>query len=291
YSSDKIMYYQYMIPDHDLDNGLRALGQSNVNAVGESSVANEIGKNNVPSQFADDFYSALDNENFDPFYNLDDFGVLGRVNEIHHGGLFSDLPRRTYVNGIESFIDNVDIDLFYVIELNEMVLLIGYSSDKIMYYQYMIPDHDLDNGLRALGQSNVNAVGESSVANEIGKNNVPSQFADDFYSALDNENFDPFYNLDDFGVLGRVNESELSQFFHSDCDGVLKDKLVGPSQSNVNAVGESSVANEIGKNNVPSQFADDFYSALDNENFDPFYNLDDFGVLGRVNEVENIRNG
>ena len=54
--------------------------------------------------------------------------------KIHHGGMFSDPPRRGYVNGNVSFIDNVDVDLFSVIELNDMVMSIGYSGEMIMYY-------------------------------------------------------------------------------------------------------------------------------------------------------------
>ena len=71
--------------------------------------------------------------------------------KIHHGGMFTDPPGRMYVNGTESFIDNVDTDLFSVIELNDMIMMIGYRGNKKMYYQYMVPDSDLDNGLRALG--------------------------------------------------------------------------------------------------------------------------------------------
>ena len=81
--------------------------------------------------------------------------------KIHHGGMFSESPGRKYVNGRFSFVDNIDVDLFSVIELNEMILMLGYEGDRIMYYQYLIPDLDLDHGLRALGsdQMFMNLVG------------------------------------------------------------------------------------------------------------------------------------
>ena len=42
----------------------------------------------------------------------------------------------------------------------------------------------------------------------------------------------------------------------------------------------------MGKNNVPSEFTTDFYSTLDNEDFDPFLGLDDAEVVDKLNEVE-----
>ena len=54
--------------------------------------------------------------------------------KIHHGGMFSDAPGRQYVNGRVSFVDNVDVDLFSVIDLNEIFMMLGYGGDRIMYY-------------------------------------------------------------------------------------------------------------------------------------------------------------
>nr|KAJ0190361.1 hypothetical protein LSAT_V11C800434420 [Lactuca sativa] len=61
------------------------------------------------------------------------------------------LPGRKYAEGRLAFFDFVDTDLFSVHDLNDMILEIGYSKDDIMYYNYRIPNLDLDFGLKALG--------------------------------------------------------------------------------------------------------------------------------------------
>ncbi|GJX24971.1 hypothetical protein Tco_0231267 [Tanacetum coccineum] len=53
------------------------------------------------------------------------FGLNMFSIKFHHGGRFTNTPGRIYVN--------------------------GYTWDRIMYYQYLIHDLDLDNGLRDLG--------------------------------------------------------------------------------------------------------------------------------------------
>ena len=55
------------------------------------------------------------------------------------------------MNGSFNYIDQVDVDLFSVIELNDMVKKIGYKKRNLMYYHFKIPNSNLDYGLQALG--------------------------------------------------------------------------------------------------------------------------------------------
>ena len=55
------------------------------------------------------------------------------------------------MNGSFKYVDQVDVDLFSVIELNDMVTKIGYKRSKLMYYHFKIPNSNLDYGLQALG--------------------------------------------------------------------------------------------------------------------------------------------
>ena len=199
--------------------------------------------------------------------------------KIHHGGMFSDPPRRRYVNGNVSFIDNVDVDLFSIIELNDMVMSIGYSGEMIMYYQYMIPDLDLDNGLRALG-------GDQDVQGLI-KYVLLGHRLINVYIEHEQTKLDTYKSssgktctIIELEDDAPVPKSKVAKQLMLEWN----DKVVG--ESSVNVVGESSTANEIGKNNVPSEFTTEFYSTLDNEDFDPFLGLDDTEVLDNLNEFE-----
>ncbi|CAI9280922.1 unnamed protein product [Lactuca saligna] len=70
---------------------------------------------------------------------------------IHHGGFFTELLGRKYVEGKLAFFDVIDTDLFSVHGLNDMICEIGYYADETMYYHYRIPNLDLNFGLKALG--------------------------------------------------------------------------------------------------------------------------------------------
>nr|GEV37713.1 nucleotide-binding alpha-beta plait domain-containing protein [Tanacetum cinerariifolium] len=66
-------------------------------------------------------------------------------------GCFTKSPGRSYVNGDFAFFDCINIDEFSVHELNDMVKKIGFSCKTMMYYSFLKPDMNLDNGLYALG--------------------------------------------------------------------------------------------------------------------------------------------
>ena len=71
--------------------------------------------------------------------------------KLHHGGKFTKFPSRRYANGKVNFVDYVDIDLFSAHDLDEMMEWLGYDGVAKIYYHFMIPDSDLDFGLKALG--------------------------------------------------------------------------------------------------------------------------------------------
>ena len=57
-------------------------------------------------------------------------------------------PDREYVGGAEDIIDRVDIDVFSVFYLDQMVLLLGYTGkNEPLFYHYLSPMSALDHGL------------------------------------------------------------------------------------------------------------------------------------------------
>ncbi|GJS98311.1 retrovirus-related pol polyprotein from transposon TNT 1-94 [Tanacetum coccineum] len=71
---------------------------------------------------------------------------------IHHGGYFTDLPRRKYVNGKENIVDASGIEEFSVYEVDSIMKQLGYNETvEPIYYHFLIPRKDLDVGLEALG--------------------------------------------------------------------------------------------------------------------------------------------
>ncbi|CAI9279523.1 unnamed protein product [Lactuca saligna] len=71
--------------------------------------------------------------------------------ELHHGGRFTKFPRISYIEGKLDHIDLVDMDEFFVHELDEVMLKLGYDVPPVIYYHYQLPNGDLEFGLRALG--------------------------------------------------------------------------------------------------------------------------------------------
>nr|GEZ72871.1 hypothetical protein [Tanacetum cinerariifolium] len=71
--------------------------------------------------------------------------------KLHHVGKFKELEKRKYVNGLVAYVDGLDIDKFFVHELNDVMVELGYVNDDPNYHHYMIPGTDLEIGLRALG--------------------------------------------------------------------------------------------------------------------------------------------
>nr|KAJ0225045.1 hypothetical protein LSAT_V11C100021880 [Lactuca sativa] len=71
--------------------------------------------------------------------------------ELHHGWSFIKFPNIRYINGQVRYVDVVEIDEFYVLELDLMMRQIGYDGTQIMYYLFRLPNEGFDFGLRALG--------------------------------------------------------------------------------------------------------------------------------------------
>ncbi|CAI9289984.1 unnamed protein product [Lactuca saligna] len=70
---------------------------------------------------------------------------------IHHGGMFTKYPGRRYVGGSIDYIDYVDMDVFSVHELDDMMKEIGYINGEPIYYHFLIPEIEIDYGLLPLG--------------------------------------------------------------------------------------------------------------------------------------------
>ncbi|GKE81016.1 hypothetical protein Tco_1551016 [Tanacetum coccineum] len=70
--------------------------------------------------------------------------------KIHHGGYFTNPPNREYKKGTFNYFDMVDVDLFLVIDLDDMLYQLGYGKKDIMHYHYKILNNSLDYGLLAL---------------------------------------------------------------------------------------------------------------------------------------------
>ncbi|CAI9280351.1 unnamed protein product [Lactuca saligna] len=71
--------------------------------------------------------------------------------ELHHGGRFIKFLGISYIEGKLDHVDLVDIDEFFVHELDEVMLKLGYEVPLVIYYHYQLPNGDLEFGFRALG--------------------------------------------------------------------------------------------------------------------------------------------
>ncbi|KAL4562472.1 hypothetical protein LXL04_034678 [Taraxacum kok-saghyz] len=71
--------------------------------------------------------------------------------KLHYGGVFTKVPGRKYKNRNVAYFDFVDIDLFLVHDINEMVRDIGYLTETPLIYQYCKTNICLDYGLMPLG--------------------------------------------------------------------------------------------------------------------------------------------
>ncbi|CAI9288181.1 unnamed protein product [Lactuca saligna] len=67
--------------------------------------------------------------------------------ELHRGGSFTKFPNIRYINGQVRYFDVVDIDEFFVHELDLMMRELGYDSTEIMYYHFRLPNEGFDFGL------------------------------------------------------------------------------------------------------------------------------------------------
>ncbi|GJU82755.1 hypothetical protein Tco_1285120 [Tanacetum coccineum] len=86
--------------------------------------------------------------------------------KIHHGGYFTNPPNKQYKKGTFNYFYLVDVDLFSVIDLIDMLCQLDYERKDIMHYHYKIPKNNLDHGLQALA-SDVNG-SDMGQGNDIG---------------------------------------------------------------------------------------------------------------------------
>ncbi|KAL4580013.1 hypothetical protein LXL04_016185 [Taraxacum kok-saghyz] len=78
-------------------------------------------------------------------------GIAGYFTiRVNHGGVFTQFPEKTYVNGTVDHFDFVDVDLFSVHEFEDMLEQLGYVNRENMYYQFLIPEIELQYGLMPL---------------------------------------------------------------------------------------------------------------------------------------------
>nr|GEV86834.1 hypothetical protein [Tanacetum cinerariifolium] len=123
--------------------------------------------------------------------------------KLNYVGFFTESPAKTYVNGDFSFFDCIDIDEFSVHELNDMVKKLGFSGKTIMYYSFLKPDMNLDNGLYALGND------------------------DDVRRIAESIEFDPFFGLNIQPVAENETEDENRDDDSSDRDELVDEENEG----------------------------------------------------------------
>ncbi|GJU69764.1 hypothetical protein Tco_1256023 [Tanacetum coccineum] len=69
--------------------------------------------------------------------------------KIHHGGRFTDLPSRKYVDGEVAFVDLIDIEQCKI-NILDIVMYQSLGYEEKMFYHYKTPLKSLDIGLRFL---------------------------------------------------------------------------------------------------------------------------------------------
>ncbi|CAI9282663.1 unnamed protein product [Lactuca saligna] len=76
---------------------------------------------------------------------ITNLGMLGSISsfctfKINHAGSFtSTISGRSYIDGLVDHFDFVDMDVFLVHELDDMMVVLGYNDGGIMFYHFMIP--------------------------------------------------------------------------------------------------------------------------------------------------------
>nr|GEU79745.1 transposase, mutator type [Tanacetum cinerariifolium] len=69
--------------------------------------------------------------------------------KINHGGTFTTPPKSRYKGGKINWVDDIDSDIFSIVEVTSMMEELGYENPCLAYY-YKKPNIDLDNGLTEL---------------------------------------------------------------------------------------------------------------------------------------------
>ncbi|CAI9273299.1 unnamed protein product [Lactuca saligna] len=76
---------------------------------------------------------------------------LLHIQDISWGSFTNTVSGRSYIDGLVDHFDFVDMDVFSVHELDDMMVVLGYNDGGIMFYHFMIPETDLECGLLPLG--------------------------------------------------------------------------------------------------------------------------------------------
>ncbi|CAI9288715.1 unnamed protein product [Lactuca saligna] len=202
--------------------------------------------------------------------------------KIHHRGMFTKYPGRRYVGGSIDYVDYVDMDVFSVHELDDMMKEIGYINGEPIYYHFLIPDIEIDYGLLPLGNDSDVLLLSKHVANhkeimvypEHGTTRLHTYFMspnkvvlEEINEPISSELNQKKFTSTEVGSCSRkldLNENydfsrSVVPFGHFDRD-VLKDVGVQPASEELNK------AQDVG----PS------------EDFDPFFYMDhnDYQQMG-----------
>nr|GEZ85082.1 transposase, MuDR [Tanacetum cinerariifolium] len=70
--------------------------------------------------------------------------------KIHHESYLSNSPDRKYKDGTFNYFNQVDVDLFSIVDLNNMLEIFSYKNRNAIHYQYKITDRNLYIRLKAL---------------------------------------------------------------------------------------------------------------------------------------------
>ncbi|CAI9263818.1 unnamed protein product [Lactuca saligna] len=72
--------------------------------------------------------------------------------KINHGGSFTNtVSGKSYIDGLVDHFDFLDMDVFSVHKLDDMMAVLRYNDGGIMFYHFMILETDFDSGLLPLG--------------------------------------------------------------------------------------------------------------------------------------------
>uniref|UniRef100_A0A251UHI7 Putative transposase, MuDR, plant n=1 Tax=Helianthus annuus TaxID=4232 RepID=A0A251UHI7_HELAN len=202
---------------------------------------------------------------------------------INHGGWFTSSPGRRYFDGEVSFIDWVDEDKFSVHELNDMMVKIGYPLDEKIYYHFMIPDQDLDYGLRAVG----NDSDVSNMLQYVQKFKVIDLYTEHWMTTLDNHFQSPCKVViqelnDEQGPANQVRRTLAIQWYKNDDKGSSEggasskggDGAKGSAGSEGGEGVEDSATSEDSDGSEGSDDSDDSDFLVDEENAIDHYEVD-----------------
>ena len=208
--------------------------------------------------------------------------------KLHHGGLFTKSPNRKYSNGNITFVDLIDCDQFSIHEIDSILEDLGHDGHRVMFYHFLKPDCDLDNGLEPLAcDKDVQVLAKYvtqglklvEVYVEHEKTNpdiyTPPKKKKLVIEELDN----PITSKAGIYPVAKKLVLDVTEGCLGQGKGESSGKVQEPCVVNLEE-GQSSAADNHGSSQVPSQFVNDFYSSYDpyvesqDPNYDPFADLD-----------------